>query len=1241
MKKYAPGIAAVVLLLSALSSFGGISNEAPWFCGFESSEAPGYTNNMPLIDGVGGWYADSIDAIVQNAIISTNTSSVFPVNAQAAIIPIDVTLSNRFQNMLATNVWIQMDVRPVRDDGEDPPHVDTNASAMFFLSSNGYFAVQNSGTLGVTNWLELTNTVNGAAQVIPSNSWVRINIQQNYATKKWTLFANCQLLTNNIYFVNSTITNFSGFDLYNGGGETSFLDNISVTYTNPPDLGADGGNWLPDIGVSRTNLVGLIFTGNVATGQVFQAWKTNGFFGMVFTNAVGENWLQTTPSSFTNATEVQREIAVAFAESDALAAQTTPYETTITVSGRDDEFGFPATNSGHEIAVSLQVQELSVNPGALTSVVMKTHNAPQQQFDVVTLGAGTVGYGITSNVNWLSLNSSSGTLINQDTNTITITYSTAALNVGQWPGQLTIESPDGGGATKTVGLVMNVMDMKVSESAITGMVMRTLNAPNKTFGVISEGSGGFDYTITTNAGADWLAVDAGAGGLVNWATNDVTVSFTTAGLVAGTHTGVFTIATGDGGGATQTVEVVMNVIDLNVSPAALTNMVMSGLDAADQSFGVISEGSGGFDYTITTNAGADWLAVDAGAGSLVNWATNDVTVSFTTAGLVVGAHTGVFTIATGDGGGATQTVDVVMNVMSLAAAPGVLTNFTMRGVSPSNQAFDVVSAGAGAINYTITTNAGADWLSVDSGAGTLDGSETNTITVSYNTVALEGGTHTGVFTVATGDGGGATQEVSVVMQVDAVPVLEWSAAGWTNSITEGDSLASVTFEIWNDSADPKRIMSYELSGDMAWASLSASSGTSTGERHTVTLSFDTAALVAGEYVGSVRAVATDQETGDSAVNSPAEAGVKLTVVAGIPEVPTGLEASEGLRGAVYLTWLPAEGALSYEIWRNTAEDSSSATKLSGVSGTEYADSVVTPGTRYYYWVKAANGEWKSDFSSSAVGWARAVEGDFDGDGKADPWYYYDNMGQWYLMMSELGATNMQFGSSSMTPIPADFDGDGKADVAVYDEATGYWYVSLSGSGELSVLKFGEPGYTEASADFDGDGKTDVAVYHEDSGYWFVFLSTTSQMAYQKFGAPGYLPVPADYDGDEKADLAVYSESTGFWFILPSSSYVMAYLQFGGSGFVPVPGDYVGDGLADMAVYDRVTGTWHILTWNYEYLMVQFGWSEAEPAPADYDGDGIVDPAVFYRSRTDSTWYLLKSSEGYEMISGRSMRPGAE
>ncbi len=1121
-----------------MSSSGGISNVPPWSCGFEASEAPGYTNNMPLISGAGGWYADSIEAIVQNAIYSTRASQVFPASEMAAMVPVDVTLSNRFQNVPVTNIWIQMDVRPVRYDGDEDPAVDTNVTTMFFLNSNGFFTVQNSDDIDVPVWHELSNTVNGVAEKIEIDSWVRINIHQNYTTKKWALFADYQLLTNNIHFVNNTIANFKGFDLYNGGGATTFLDNVTVTYANPPDLGTDGGNWLPDVMASVTNLTGLIFHGNTATGQIFQTWRTNGYFGMVFTNTPSETWLQTIPSSYTNATEEHREIGVAFAGSDTLAVQASVHTATISVSGKDDEFGFPATNAPHEITVSLFVQQLSVNPGTLTSVVMKTRNAPQDEFDVVTLGAGTIGYGISSNVNWVSLDSNSGNLSDQDTNTITITYSTAALDLGQWSGKLTVISPDGGGATQTVEVLMNVMDMKVSQGALTNMVMSGLTAPNQTFGVISEGSGAFAYTITTNAGADWLAVDIGAGGLTNWSTNDVTVSYATAGLAAGAHTGVFTIATGDGGGATQTVEVLMNVISLGVAPAALTNRIM-------------------------------------------------------------------------------------------------------RGTSPSNDIFDVVSLGAGTINYTITTNAGADWLSVDSGAGVLTDSKTNIITVSYSTESLEGGTHTGVFTVATGDGGGATKNVSVIMMVDAIPLLSWTAIGWTNSITEGDPMASVTFEIWNDSAYPRRLMSYTLFDDMAWASLSAASGTSTGERHTVTLSFDTAGLTAGEYSGVITATAVDQETEKPALNSPATASVKLTIVAGIPEVPTGLTASEGLRGAVYLSWLPAEGALSYEVWRNIVDDSSAATKLLGLSGTEYADSDVAPGTRYHYWVKAANGEWKSDFSVSAMGWCRAVDGDFDGDGKADPWYFYNPQGYWYMMMSEVGLTNMQFGASGMTPVPADFDGDGKADVAVYEEASGYWYIALSGSGALSVLKFGEPGYAPAAADFDGDGKTDVAVYHEESGYWFVLMSATGELAYQKFGGVGYVPVPADYDGDQKADLAVYSEATGFWFILPSSSYQMNYQQFGGIGFDPVPGDYVGDGLADIAVYDRATGIWHILTWDYEYFMLQFGWNEAEPVPADYDGDGIMDLAVFHKSRNDATWYLLKSSEGYEMISGRSMRPGAE
>lgn len=353
----------------------------------------------------------------------------------------------------------------------------------------------------------------------------------------------------------------------------------------------------------------------------------------------------------------------------------------------------------------------------------------------------------------------------------------------------------------------------------------------------------------------------------------------------------------------------------------------------------------------------------------------------------------------------------------------------------------------------------------------------------------------------------------------------------------------------------------------------------------------------------------------------------------IPGPPTGVSASDGLC-KISVTWNGSWGAGTYEIWRSTGNDSSSASSIGEVISllTSYDDLAAIPETTYYYWVKAKNDTGASDFSASDSGWRRwAVSGDYDGDMTKDLAVYGSAASDWYIYSLTRMATIIvgeTWGSEQPVAVSGDYDGDGIADMTVYDEATGMWYVrTVAGSVIENGMVFGAQGYAPVSGDFDGDGKTDLAVYQESTGYWFVFLSSNYSLSYTKFGETGYDPVPGDYDADKKTDLAVYHEPSGYWFVLLSDSWALSYMKFGAAGYTPVPGDYDGDGYCDLAVYQESTGYWFIfLSSNYSLSYQKFGEIGHTAVPGDYDGDGKTDIAVYHES--SGYWFILRSSSGY-------------
>jgi hypothetical protein len=221
MKTTGKIIAMACMCLIAYASRAGQS-AIPWNDDFED-----YTNKTPLIGGLNGWYASSAACIVQTNVRFSGDN--------AALIPVDCFLSNRFAPNGQTDIWCRLEVRPARYSGQTnrvtgmaQPLVDTNCAAMIFVDSNGYFVVHNGTNYpNATNsikWVTLvTNAAGEKVEPLPVNTWAQMMVHMNYSATNWALYVNSVLLTNNIGFVKPAITSFNGFVIYNGGS-TSYLD---------------------------------------------------------------------------------------------------------------------------------------------------------------------------------------------------------------------------------------------------------------------------------------------------------------------------------------------------------------------------------------------------------------------------------------------------------------------------------------------------------------------------------------------------------------------------------------------------------------------------------------------------------------------------------------------------------------------------------------------------------------------------------------------------------------------------------------------------------------------------------------------------------------------------------------------------------------------------------------------------------------------------------------------------------
>ena len=86
-----------------------------------------------------------------------------------------------------------------------------------------------------------------------------------------------------------------------------------------------------------------------------------------------------------------------------------------------------------------------------------------------------------------------------------------------------------------------------------------------------------------------------------------------------------------------------------------------------------------------------------------------------------------------------------------------------------------------------------------------------------------------------------------------------------------------------------------------------------------------------------------------------------------PSVPTGLVASTINSNQIDLIWNDVANETSYTLFRNTSNNTDSATNITGLSvnQTNYSDTLLICGV-YYYWVKAYNSVGESGYSTTAI-----------------------------------------------------------------------------------------------------------------------------------------------------------------------------------------------------------------------------------------------------------------------------------
>ncbi len=874
------------------------------------------------------------------------------------------------------------------------------------------------------------------------------------------------------------------------------------------------------------------------------------------------------------------------------------------------DIGAYAGNNGNWIIVYGD----STNEFALTNQVMLGRTPSEQTFSLINRGSTPLDYVIT-NSDWLFNSYINGHAEPYSTNEIRVIYSpttdwtpdtsNTVLNV-----MVTNPSPT---QTRPVPVVLKVMDLQASVTSLTSSVMDGHMPANVSIVVSNAGVGEFDFVVTNAA---WMSASStnGALGPHSQQTIDITYPVSIASWGPGFSNTTIEVISTNGGGVTQSVVVTVNIMHLDVTPLVLSNSVMLGGTPIAKSITVQNTGGGTFDYSIVGSAG--WVTATPANGRIPAFWGEPVQIDYgSTADWLPGVSNATLKIVSADGGGSTQTVAIVLNVVEMLPPTEVAAS---KGAYADTVRVTWKLA-ANAKSYLIWRNTINDAVTAE-----LQGSAINAV---YDDISAVQGAVYYYWLKSVNDLG-----VSVFSAADygarklAVPTgVSASKRTYTDKVR-------VT---WNGTVN--------ATGYQVWRNTASSSGTAIKIGQTTATTYDdNTAVKEVTYYYWVKSmnIASISDFGASDI------GIRKEDTP-VPNAPSGLTASQGTYSdKVALTWAASAYAAKYEVWRNTVSDSSSAAKIAEPTAASYNDTSAVAGTLYYFWVKAKNVSGTSRFSGVASGYRLDLSltpmfGDYDGDRLSDPAVYQAATGRWFVKLSGSGyatATLSGFGGAGYTAFVADYDGDGKVDLGIFERATGNWKVKLSGSGYSTVPlnNFGNADSAVVAVDFDGDGLADPAIYNTVNGNWRIMLSGSGYgiATVVGFGGAGFTQVTANYDADNRADPGIYGKNNGNWTVMLSAQgYGTAALPaFGGVGSVPLMRDFDGDGLADLGFYKESTRSWYIKLSGSDYstaVLQNFGGAGYMVGADDFDGDRKADPSLFQNSTR--MWSIKPSASGYPTV----------
>jgi len=176
-----------------------------------------------------GWTGDS------RVVISNGAPQ--PRGASSFYIPTLATITNTVGPISDRKVWTDFFTVPRQfvSESSSAPTVDTNATAQFFVNSNGmWVTISGDGAGGTVTNVSSAALLSGTTYptVTQYSAFYHVSVLHDYASSNWSLFVDNVPLATNLHFIASGVSTHAWFQVQNLGGNVSnvcWLDDFLIT----------------------------------------------------------------------------------------------------------------------------------------------------------------------------------------------------------------------------------------------------------------------------------------------------------------------------------------------------------------------------------------------------------------------------------------------------------------------------------------------------------------------------------------------------------------------------------------------------------------------------------------------------------------------------------------------------------------------------------------------------------------------------------------------------------------------------------------------------------------------------------------------------------------------------------------------------------------------------------------------------------------------------------------------------